>query len=98
MPLAMGNEGLGVANMPPSLPKIIGNVVIGRSSRSWKVQSPTGVFYNSATAGGLSETFSSASGSDALGFDASRCSSMYSRNDDGRAYVSRNGVNFIIKY
>lgn len=90
MPLAMGNEGLGVANMHPSLPRIYGTVDTGTGHGN-----STGAFYQSSTytyAGAYANTCYVST------FDASRCSSAYSRDNDGKAFVSRNGVNFIIKY
>lgn len=94
MPLAMGHEGLGIANMPASFPNITANVALQGVQSFANI---SGAFYDNGNTGtGVLGHYGYTNGK-ILGFTASNSSGVYNRSDS-IAYSTRNGVYLIIKY
>lgn len=87
----MGNEGLGVLNMPASMPKLSG---ILKSVLMYDGFSASGVF---SIGGSLGTTPGPNNGGPQRRQVNFNSTGIYTRTDS-RAYSTRNGVKFIIKY
>ena len=92
----MGNEGLGNANMPASLPNIKGNLDLG-DGNPLQLRNANGCFYNIGNGGIWSAGSYWSSTGKRPGFNAQNSNSTYSRSDK-IVFPTRNGVNLMIRY